>query len=114
MVKRLGILLFALTAFSAPALADSPPVLGLKLEPLPQLEVRQLADPDSYAHFDCKTKPGPEAAGLYPQAKTYPEFTVQEPYSSPNGAFPDSHQTWGGPPGKSDPGPLPVRVRTDS
>lgn len=114
MVRRLALLLFTLAAFSAPALADAPPALGLRFEPLPQLEVQHLADPDAYAHFECKTRPGPEAAGLYPRETTYPEFTRQEPYSSPNGAFPDSHQTWGGPPGQPDPGPLPSTARKGS
>jgi hypothetical protein len=81
--------------------------MGLKIDPLPKLELRTLTDPDTWSHFDCKTKPGPEATGLYPLQDKYPDYQFQAPYSSPNGAFPDMHASYGGPQDKGDPGPLP-------
>ncbi len=109
MATRFGLILTALITLAGPLRADVPqPSMGLKLQPLPRLVLQHLADPDAYAHFECKTEAGEEASGLYPEQTRYPDYQKQEAYSSPNGAFPDSHATWGGPPDKGDPGPLPV------
>lgn len=108
MATRLGFVLLILFSLSLPGRADDLVELGFKLDPLPELVLRHLADPGQYSHFECNTQAGPEAAGLYPILAEYPDFALQEAYSSPNGAFPDSHETWGGPPDSGDPGPLPT------
>lgn len=108
MRKRLGLLLVALVTLST-AKAEEP--LGLKFEPLPPLQRQHLSDPGQYSHFECKTEQGPEAAGLYPKLDKYPDFQSQEAYSSPNGPFPNSHASFGGPQDKPGPGPLPIPLQ---
>lgn len=109
MATRLCLLCLVLLTLSLPGRADEPSDAGLEIDPPAKLVLRHLADSDHYSHFECDTLAGPEAAGLYPVLPAYPSFEQQEAYSSPNGAFPDSHETWGGPPEKGAPGPLPDR-----
>lgn len=43
---------------------------------------------------------GRDPAGYYPAVEGLP-YEHQGDVTSPNGAFPDQHDTWGGPPGKA-------------